>query len=401
MPNATIALSDRFQLLDQRLVQLRPYWQLRPFGLRELPWHHNAALRAWLDGLSDAECVALEADDQRRAGALSAFIPAADELYRLAQLPAPAPLGGEEPTARLSYHIPGRKWAQIRAFDQALTPAGDRFVEWCAGKGHLGRLLAYRHQRPVTSLEWQASLCHAGQLLTDKLGLPCRMEITDVMSDAPLPLLRPDQHAVALHACGRLHVRLLQLASSAGLKGISISPCCYALIDEETYPALSGRAAQSPLRLSRHDLKLCLQDTVTAGSRERRLRERELGWRLGFDLLQRQLRSVDEYLPCPVLPKGLLSGDFTAYCHAMADRKALSLPTGIDFSAWEQAGRQRIGQITRMELVRNLFRRPLEIWLALDRALFLQEQGYAVQLRQFCDYRLTPRNLLIEGIKPA
>ncbi|MNO08218.1 hypothetical protein D3C81_2307610 [compost metagenome] len=48
-----------------------------------------------------------------------------------------------------------------------------------------------------------------------------------------------------------------------------------------------------------------------------------------------------------------------------------------------------------LERVRNLFRRPLELWLVLDRALFLEEQGYAVRLGLFCDYPLTPRNILI------
>ncbi len=52
-----------------------------------------------------------------------------------------------------------------------------------------------------------------------------------------------------------------------------------------------------------------------------------------------------------------------------------------------------------MELVRHLFRRPLEIWLALDRALFLEEQGYEVELGAFCDKPMTPRNLLIRAVR--
>ena len=50
-----------------------------------------------------------------------------------------------------------------------------------------------------------------------------------------------------------------------------------------------------------------------------------------------------------------------------------------------------------MELVRLLFRRPLEIWLALDRACFLEEQGYNVVMGSFCDKPITPRNLLIHA----
>ena len=48
-----------------------------------------------------------------------------------------------------------------------------------------------------------------------------------------------------------------------------------------------------------------------------------------------------------------------------------------------------------LELLRGLFRRPLEVWLLLDRALYLQEQGYRVRLGQFCPAQLTPRNLLL------
>jgi hypothetical protein len=46
-------------------------------------------------------------------------------------------------------------------------------------------------------------------------------------------------------------------------------------------------------------------------------------------------------------------------------------------------------------LVRGLFRRPLELWLVLDRALYLEENGYAVQVGEFCDSQLTPRNLMV------
>ena len=52
----------------------------------------------------------------------------------------------------------------------------------------------------------------------------------------------------------------------------------------------------------------------------------------------------------------------------------------------------------RIELVRHLFQRPLELWLLLDRALFLTEKGYRVTMGTFCEKRLTPRNVLIHGV---
>jgi hypothetical protein len=50
-----------------------------------------------------------------------------------------------------------------------------------------------------------------------------------------------------------------------------------------------------------------------------------------------------------------------------------------------------------MELVMHVFRRPLELWLVLDRALYLQEQGARVALGEFCAKHLTPRNIFIHA----
>lgn len=399
-------LQQRFTELDRLLTRHRHYWQLRSFELMAPPWP-GTPLQRWLLSLSNQERQQLLLDDQLRAQALTPFIPDAETLQHLSQVEKPFhtdtrtkdTAGHQPPPAWLSYHIPGRKWSQILAFDQALTDADRPFVEWCAGKGHLGRLLAYKHHQPVTSLELQPRLCQHGQQLADQRQLPCKHQHLDVMTTAASELLQPQQHAVALHACGKLHIQLLHQGVKRGVKTISLSPCCYHLIDQPDYLPLSQTATTSALQLSRDDLSLAMQETVTAGTREQRLRQRQLRWRLGFDLLQRQVRGIDHYLNCPTIPQARLSGTFADFCHWMADRKQLTLPAGIDFDDFEQRGQQRVIDNERIELVQQLFRRPLELWLVLDRALFLQQHGYQVNVEQFCDRRLTPRNLIIQARK--
>ncbi|MNG37039.1 hypothetical protein D3C84_1242660 [compost metagenome] len=61
----------------------------------------------------------------------------------------------------------------------------------------------------------------------------------------------------------------------------------------------------------------------------------------------------------------------------------------------EAAGHQRLAEVRNLELLRGLFRRPLELWLVLDRALFLSQKGYEVRLGTFCETPLTPRNLML------
>jgi len=66
-----------------------------------------------------------------------------------------------------------------------------------------------------------------------------------------------------------------------------------------------------------------------------------------------------------------------------------------DWATLEAHGWRRLAEVRNLELLRGLFRRPLELWLVLDRALFLREQGYKVEVGSFCETTLTPRNLMV------
>jgi hypothetical protein len=217
----------------------------------------------------------------------------------------------------------------------------------------------------------------------------------DVLATDAASLLQAEHTPVALHACGDLHVRLIQLASAAGCKQLAIAPCCYNRTTLPEYSPVSLIAQGSHLPLSLDDLALPMSETVTAGARVRRQRDTSMARRLGFDLLQRQLRGIDEYLPTPSLPTAWLEKPLSEYCHHLAALKELSTIGPQDWTALEAAGWQRLAQVRNLELLRGLFRRPLELWLVLDRALFLEEKGYTVRLGTFCETPLTPRNFLL------
>ena len=314
-------------------------------------------------------------------------------------------LPGGDPVQRahtLSVDVPGRKLAQIRAFASHL-PFRQRpmhWLDWCSGKGHLGRLLAWPTQQ-LTCLESDPALVASGAQLSQRLHLQATHRQQDVLANDSAAALHSDHTPVALHACGDLHVRLLQLASAAGCPRLAVAPCCYNRISTAYYQPLSRPAQQSALQLSLDDLRLPLSETVTASSRTRRQRDQSMAWRLAFDLLQRELRNSTEYLPTPSLPADWLHKPFADYCRDLAALKQLPPPPPRNWSALEQQGWQRLAVVRNLELPRALFRRPLELWLLLDRALYLQEQGYQVQLGLFCASQLTPRNLLLLAERPA
>ncbi|MFM5565668.1 methyltransferase [Aeromonas veronii] len=392
-------LAQRFQQLDRLLTRYQRWWQYQPYHHLTMAFADEAPeLAALLNGLTLAQLAELDADMDALSSLLAPWIAEGAELQQLSQLApfAPEPISCSK---EMALHMPGRKQAQIESFTACLPAHQGPYLEWCAGKGHLGRLVSLHRQAPILSLELQGQLCDEGRLLAERDGANMTFTCADAFAPESAVLIAPEHHAMALHACGELHTHLLERVAERSASGVTISPCCYHLIRTSHYRPLSAAASASELVLSKADLKLPLQETVTGGARIARLREQEVVWRLGFDCLQRQVRGVDEYLPVPNMQKSLLTGTFEAFCVWAAERKGIVLPAGLDYLAWLEHGERRFGDVARMELVRHLFRRPLEIWLALDRALFLQEQGYWVEVGEFCAKPMTPRNILIRAVR--
>ena len=390
------ALLARFQALDAFLIEHQALWKPRPFTHLHLPWEASyPELASWLRSrsLDDAE------NAHNQPALLDAPEPFASLAARSVALSAVGPLPAHALEAaghRLNVDVPGRKWQQIEAFASRLSFARSptHWLDWCSGKGHLGRRLLQTDQQ-LTCLEHDPALVAAGQALSLRHHLPAQHVEQDVLAPDAASLLSAAHTPVALHACGDLHVRLIQLASAAGCKQMAVAPCCYNRIDLTHYQAVSSVAARSKLQLSLDDLSLPMSETVTAGARVRRQRDLSMARRLAFDLLQRQLRGVDEYLPTPSLPSAWLDKPFADYCHHLAALKELSTIGTQDWPALKAAGWRRLAEVRNLELLRGLFRRPLELWLVLDRALFLTEQGYTLRLGTFCETPLTPRNLLM------
>ncbi|MBR9726891.1 methyltransferase [Shewanella intestini] len=403
---------SQFALLTTYLEQYRALWQVKAFDCKSLPWETSfthLAEKLWQ--LNDADIDELDSHQQRLVDTLLPALARDCNLddaqqKRLNQL-LTARFGSKAQLdsqwldsvelPHFSATIKGRKWQQISAFAQHVDSELP-FFEWCAGKGHLGRYLAKTKQVSVHSLEWQQSLCDAGITFAKQWQLPQTFECADVFALRQNPL-DCQQHAVALHACGDLHIHLLRHVVDADTQAVSISPCCYHLIQDEVYQPLSAIGQKQTLKLAKHDLQLPLQQSVIANKKQQQLRHQEIAWRLGFDSLQRDISDNPHYLPIPSVKRSQLSGEFSDFCHWAANCKGLVLTADIDWHDYLEQGLVRQRLTRRIDLVAHVFRRMLEHWLVLDRVCYLIEHGYQVQVYDFCSPNITPRNSLIQATK--
>ena len=387
-------LQQHFLALEEVLLSLQPLWQAQPFKQSRPLWcETNPQLTEALLQLADAELASLREDDLRLHQWLSAYLPQFAQLPELLRLPVQQTEVRSAPS-HLDWAIPGRKWQQILRFAESVESTARPLLEWCGGKGHLGRLLASRWQQPVTTLERDTGLCAAGSDLAQRARVQQSFQPIDVFS--PLsPDLHP-YHTVALHACGELHRTLVRKAVAEQAPALDIAPCCYHLYGEECYQAFTATAR---LQLSRDDLRLAVTETVTSKPREVARRDREMAWKLGFLQLYADLSGDRDYRALAPIDKQWLNDGFESFCQRMALREGIQVlsSTSLDFDAYEQHGWRRQAEVMRLSLMRHALRRVLELWLVLDMAIYLQQQGYQVRLSTFCETVLTPRNILLSA----
>lgn len=303
--------AERLVELGLWLVEHDPLWRERPFTGLPVAWEaEHKEVAAALRSLSNEVIEVFETrpeDLPQMPAAYRQWAAAARRFSARPQLRR-GPAFSDE---RLPQHVKGRKWQQVVAFVRTVLdhrpPSVSRWVDWCSGKGHLGRTLAEVSGLPLTCVERQRPLCRDGLELLGPSVSEVRFVEADVLAgdrQAELDdLFGPGVGGVALHACGQLHRELLTRATARGAEFLALAPCCHHATPIDPFCPLSTVARKIPLRLGNHQLRLIGLHEAVAGPRRLILRRREQAWRLGLDLILREATGEDRYRPLGSVPR--------------------------------------------------------------------------------------------------
>ncbi|MEL6349176.1 MAG: methyltransferase [Myxococcota bacterium] len=395
------SLSARLDSLGVFLTETRWLWAPPTFLTRPAWAARDPALYRWATQCSREDLDKHEASPERIPGCPDHF---RDLIRHGRSLAAFSSLDGGHLDAPewQSRHINGRKWSQIKHFGRCvlhhLTPGGPPIVDWCAGKGHLGRSLARWSQKTAHAIEWDDALCQSGRRLAEDSGMDVRFHLLDVRHRERLSAV-PAGPLVALHACGDLHLAALRWAVEVNAPSVFVAPCCFHAIAEGGQGPLSAVGKRHGLVMDRGVLRLpSAEMRVPAPSRQRR-RLRELHWRAGAAVLRRKATGEVGYRPLPSMPKSWFQMDFEAFIARVRERVGLTVPHQWDTDATLKRAAAWVHASRGAAMVRGALREPIEAWLVVDRARWLEERTkMAVRVGQLCPRSLTPRNLLIVGV---
>lgn len=387
-------LAERQRQLDSGLLAFRELWHPQPFREIRPPWCERwPALADELLALPDAESIRLNDDGAAALALLTRHLPEVGALQALGDWPVLPSAVLKEQDRFWAWEIPGRKRQQIESFAATARHGGQPVLDWCGGKGHLGRLLAQQWQTTVHTLEIDPVLCCAGEELARRGAVDQRFVLADALAVDDWP--KNGGHAVALHACGELHRQLIRRGVEEGAARLDVAPCCYYRGVAEIYQPLSDELS---LILTRDDTRLAVTETVTAAARETRNRDRAMAWKLGFDAWRRA-ETGECYRSFKPVPDAWIRGSFAEFIGHMSRREHLPELAVARAGQFEELGWQRWYEVRRLAIARHAFRRLLESWLVLDLAVFLDCRGYAVEVGTFCERALSPRNLLVSAVR--
>lgn len=382
--------------LAAHLRRWRAVWEPRPFVEGPPPWvGEEPALARWLRARSAEEVEVFEEDP--------AAHPEAPALLRMwtaqaaafeARLGPPPAVSASPQTAPPGRHVPAAKARQIAAL-LPLLPRSRRPVDWCAGKGHLARALALRDGEPVQAVERDERLCAAGEELARREGAAITFRAADVLGEDLGGWLGGEATLHALHACGDLGLRALRHARAGEAEQVCLAPCCYHRIEGDWRP-LCPEAGE--LRLRAVTLRLATSEEVRAAPRLRRARRRAMRLRLAVDLLLRERRGEDRFHVLPSWPDAWAAEGLAGLIRRLNEARGLELPEdAVRLARVEAEAAVRLHEARALGMARAPFRRPLELWLVLDRARWLERAGMRVEVRLFCARAVSPRNVLVRA----
>jgi hypothetical protein len=275
----------------------------------------------------------------------------------------------------------------------------ERAVDIGGGVGHLARTLVTTLDIPMITIDRDAALQNEGRALLQKLKMkdvPLQF-VAGTMEPGPQDELDPHFQgsclSLGLHTCGPL--AWTHLKKSQASRAVLNFGCCYDRMDVARDCQQSSWARKHPLPLTSFALFL--------GTRGRRRSLQELAmqekvntYRLALHLFLQEEGLADGFLAVGDAARATYEMGFTAYA---ADRFHF---LGLDFSRHRMQADAFISRLDVqrsmreffvINVVRNVFARPLEVILLLDRVLWMEEQGHAVELLAFFDHSISPRNL--------
>jgi hypothetical protein len=216
-------------------------------------------------------------------------------------------------------------------------------------------------------------------------------------------LLEENVMPVGLHTCGKLALDIIKASSQKKVPALVNFGCCYHTLDLSDELQNISKFAQDndPIWMNKFALTLSCRAHRKMDEKDYDLKQKVKFYRYALHILLHDHYDIKDLITLGNSAPKLYDQSFAIY--ALEQFKRINVVTKQseeelnDFFANPEL-QKLIEQMLAAGLIRNALGRIMELYLLLDRAIYLEEQGYQVEVREFFDEELSPRNIGITAI---
>lgn len=272
------------------------------------------------------------------------------------------------------------------------------------GVGFLAQSLNNCYELPVTSLDMDEVLQKTGRERHEKNAKnplnKVKFVLVKVHEDSPelTQHLSNQSLTVGLHTCGALAND--QIKASARFKSSIINfGCCYYKMGGDPQGQNISKFAQElphKVEMSKYALTLSTRAHRKMNGKDYDFKLKVKYYRYAFHILLQDEYQIEDPMSLGNSSPQLYAMTFADY--ALEQLRRIEVTPKHSFEElnafFEDSQRQElIWQMLAAGLIRNALGRLLEVYILIDRALYLEEHGYEVELLEFFDEEQSPRNI--------
>lgn len=406
-------MKSRFLELSDLLNSCRQFWSVEVID--QYPQCFESYPETWVDEISRLSAEQLfELEHHRSLGSITE--PGLRSYYeahwRLAELPTAVVSENSVLGHKAFFRVSEKKRHEISVVCELVVElcrrqAIDTVVDFGGGVGYLAQALAHYYQVPTISLDRDRSLQETGMKRHQRRKPADSSELQYVEMDCPANGSASElpgdgkRLLLGLHTCGPLANAQLTTAVREKCPAVLNFSCCYhKLCDTDYY--LSEHGKQSDLRLTSEALTLACR-SPRYGRKAHDFSKRVKFYRYSIHLFLYHELGIRQFRALGNSPRRLYEGDFVAYGLEQLGR--IDLPTDESMAkalaafAEDENYQQTVRKMVAANIIRSAATRGLELLLLFDRAIYLSEQGYTVEMAEYFDDLLSPRNIGIVALQ--
>lgn len=286
----------------------------------------------------------------------------------------------------------------------------ERVIDIGGGVGFLAQTLNNCFGLPVTSMDMDHELQKTGRARHENNAKNPHNKVLfiPVKVHAETPELREHLSnkslSIGLHTCGALAIDQLKASTKFNSAIINFGCCYYKMGDNHSLQNLSSYAKglDRPVIMSKYALTLSTRAHRKMNGKDFDFKLKVKYYRYAFHILLKDEYQLEDPMSLGNSSPKLYALSFADY--ALEQFRRIKITPHHSFEElntfFEDPDRQElIWQMLAAGLIRNALGRLLEVYILLDRVIFLEEQGYRAQLLEFFNEEVSPRNLGICAVK--